>query len=265
MATEFETGTYAIPAPRPEEDAVSSYMEVAEAQQALSEDQQWQELLGNAGTATPTNPNASVTDAAPTPEAAAPAAPAQPAGDAPEDAAPAEGQTWQDYAKAALMDMGEGAVEAPRQAVGGMMEAVTEAGEFVADMFNIGELQITNPETGELDLDLLSREEVLAQREEFPDREIIAQMTPPEADSVTGNFVRSTAQFLTGFIPALRGTRALGVTGAVSSTMVAGAVADAVVFDPHEDRLSTYLNEFPALEPFVSDYLADNNPDNESD
>ena len=47
----------------------------------------------------------------------------------------------------------------------------------------------------------------------------------------------------------------------VGKGLVAGGVADAVAFDPHEARLSTMLNEVPWLEPFVSDYLASANPD----
>ena len=85
---------------------------------------------------------------------------------------------------------------------------------------------------------------------------------------MTGGFVRSTAQFLTGFIPAMKGVQAVKGLAALPSLakgMTAGAIADMVVFDPHEDRLSTYLNEVPLLAPVVSDYLAENDPTKEGE
>lgn len=269
MAEQFTAGTYAIPAPRPEEDAASAYMETANSQQALADDDEWGELLGDGGTAQVTAP------AAPGKQQATPAtgAPVTPAAEeqvadtpqaAPEDTGAAQAQSWQDFARAAMSDLGEGIVEAPRQAVGGVLDAFSEAGQFLGEATGLGAIQFRDPETGAFDLDLLSREELLAQEEEFGTQGLVDFLSPEEGDTTTGAFVRGTAQFLTGFLPALKGTRALGITGAVSSSAVAGAVADVVVFDPHEDRLSTYLNEFPALEPFVSDYLADNNPENES-
>lgn len=261
MASQFEAGTYAIPAPRPEEDAVSSYVEIADAQQQIEDDDEWKSLLGQSGTAPVSAPqvqdNAQGTQTAQTAPSAPQAAETGAGGDV-------TGETWQDFAKAALMDVGEGVVEAPRQAVGGVMDAFSEAGQFLGDLTGLGAIQFRDPETGGFALDLLSQDELEAQQEEFGTQGLVEALTPEEADSTTGAFVRGTAQFLTGFLPALKGTRALGITGAVSSSAVAGAVADAVVFDPHEDRLSTFLNEFPALEPFVSDYLADNNPENES-
>ena len=69
-----------------------------------------------------------------------------------------------------------------------------------------------------------------------------------EADprTVTGAGVRAISQFLTGFIPALRGVKALGVTG-VAAPAAAGAIADATVFDPQEERLSNLIQEVPEL------------------
>ena len=78
-----------------------------------------------------------------------------------------------------------------------------------------------------------------------------------EADprTVTGAGVRAISQFLTGFVPALRGVKALGVTG-FAAPAAAGAIADATVFDPQEERLSNLIQEVPELQNPITEYLA---------
>ena len=56
-------------------------------------------------------------------------------------------------------------------------------------------------------------------------------------------------------------TGTAGTVAKVGEAVGRGAVADAVGFDPHEARLSTMLNEVPALRPVVSDWMASNEPD----
>lgn len=250
MTEEYKPGVYSIPSPRPEMDAASSYQQVAQSQIDADIDAEWEALLGNAPEASP---------------AAAPAASEpQPATTMPEtdSAAPAaSGGSWADMAKGALADIGKGLfVEAPRQVVGGVADAFDEAGQLLGEMTGIGGISLFD-EAGNFNPDYLSWDEWEAAGMED---DLVGLFRTDDPDTATGQFVRSTAQFLTGFIPALKGAKAAGVTGALSSTMMAGAAADMVVFDPHEDRLSTWLNEVPALEPYVSDYLADNNPENES-
>lgn len=265
MAEEtFAPGRYAIPAPTPEENAAAAYQETAEAQEraAILKRAQERRAARQAGNAPQSTGDPQKTgengaqggSEAPTP-AKEPSTSPEPKTD--------EARGFGDVALDVAADIGEGLVEAPRQVVGGIADAFDEAGQFLGELTGFGGIQITDPETGEFDLDLLSHDEITAQREAGA-TSLIDLIKTDEADSTTGGFVRATAQFLTGFLPALKGAKALGITGAVSSSMVAGAAADAVVFDPHEDRLSTFLNEVPALEPYVSDYLADNNPENES-
>lgn len=249
MALEFEPGNYKIPAPTSEEDVGAQYVQVVDARGDAAID----DFLN-----TPLVPEA--TPKEPTPEG-------QGEGQSVVDvlnkvAMPSGGEKPSEGGgvKGVLKDMAKGATEAPLQIVGGFMDAINEAGEFLQDVTGIGGLQIMNDD-GEFDLDYLTAEEWKAEGKEDA---LIAMLTPDDADSATGGFVRATAQFLTGFIPAVKGAKALGV-GAKIAPFAAGAIADAVVFDPHEDRLSTFLNEVPMLEPYVSDYLADNNPDNESE
>lgn len=187
-----------------------------------------------------------------------------------EDAAPAEtggddswAQLGSDILKwhvAAGKDLAGGAVEAPGQAVGGVIDAFSEVDQFMQQVLPIGGMQLFDKD-GNFDPSLLDAEQMKASRED--EQTIFDMIAPGEGDTVTGGFVRATAQFLTGFIPGMQATRGLGAlkAGAMIQPMVAGAIADMVVFDPNEDRLSTFLNQIPALSSIVPDYLADNNPD----
>ncbi len=176
-----------------------------------------------------------------------------------------ESATFGEMASAAIKDVATGVQEAPSQVVGGVLEAINEAGNLMQDLIPLPAIQLTDPETGEFDVKMISAEEFERLQAEGEEH-LFEQLIPDEADSTTGNFVRSTSQFLAGFIPAMRGAKALGLT--TSSQMInaaaAGVVADAVVFDPHEERLATFLNEIPALEAIVPDYLAEHDPERQS-
>ena len=163
---------------------------------------------------------------------------------------------------AAASDIAAGTVEAPRQAFGGMIDALGEIGQTFDDVLDLGGIQITDPETGELDFEFLSGEEF---RETFGEDTfgILDPLRVDEPETVTGGFVRSTTQFLTAFIPAAKAAQGLRA-GAVVTAAGAGVIADMVAFDPHEERLSTYLNQVPVLGNVVPDYLADHGPDAES-
>lgn len=135
-------------------------------------------------------------------------------------------------------DVVGGLVEAPRQAVAGFLDATAEAAEVLESVF--GQL----PTAGE-------------------DYEPLKIETQPR--TVTGQGVRSVSQFLTGFIPALRGAKALGVGGKIAQAAAAGAVADAAVFDAHEERLSDMVQQVPALQNPLTEYLASDPTDSEAE
>lgn len=165
-----------------------------------------------------------------------------------------------DWAKRAGADVGGGTVEAPRQAVGGVMDALGEMDQFMQQVLPIGGVQIWD-DSGAFNPAFISSDQMMANNKAGED--LFTMLAPAEADTATGGFVRSTAQFLTGFIPGLQATKGMTALkgGAILSNMAAGALADMVVFDPNEDRLSTFLNQVPVLGSLVPDYLADNNPD----
>lgn len=78
-----------------------------------------------------------------------------------------------------------------------------------------------------------------------------------QAETNEGPFIRGVSQFLTSFLPALRGVKALGVTGRIASGAIAGAITDFAAFDPQSPRVSNLLNTLP--EPIknpVTEYLA---------
>jgi len=128
----------------------------------------------------------------------------------------------------AFRDIFGGAIEAPRQAVAGFLDATAEAARVMESIIPLGTISGAEPEYIEIEAD---------------------------PRTVTGAGVRAISQFLTGFIPALRGVKALGVTG-VAAPAAAGAIADATVFDPQEERLSNLIQEVPGLQNPITEYLA---------
>lgn len=86
-----------------------------------------------------------------------------------------------------------------------------------------------------------------------------------ETETSAGKMVSGISQFLTGFVGAGKFLKATKMAGGIAKIgkgakyingAVQGAVADAVVFDPHDERFSNLTTMFPALENPISDYLA---------
>jgi hypothetical protein len=167
-------------------------------------------------------------------------------------------------------DILTGAREAVPQIYGGFSEAINEMLDVGVDIeqslsqIGVPEVFFQLTKDGKFDPDILIGDEVSQLVQQGMVERTARLPETAEPKSVTGGFIRSASQFMTAFIPAARGVKALGVGGAVLQSMTAGAIADAVAFDPFEARLSTFLNEVPALGAIVPDYLADTNPENQS-
>lgn len=177
------------------------------------------------------------------------------------------GKTTGETIAAVTKDVARGAIEAPKQVVGGVISAAKEAGSAVESLIEFfgapSVLQITN-EHGEFDLDLVTREEF----KEAGGERIADIVTPGEAKSVTGGLVRGVAQFLTGFLPAAKMLKGVGPAtklATVGRAATAGAVADATVFDPHEERLSNLVERFPNLKNPITGYLEAEPDDTEAE
>jgi hypothetical protein len=121
-----------------------------------------------------------------------------------------------------------GAGEIPRQIAGGIDDAVRNATTFLNPLTdwlneNVADLRydpVAKPKTG------------------------------------AGAVTRSLSEFLTGFVPALKGLRAAGMTGKVLAPNMAAMISDFVVRDPHEARLSNLWNELGLPRNVLTDYLA---------
>lgn len=159
------------------------------------------------------------------------------------------------------LDVGHGLIESPVQIIGGISDA-TQNTAHIAREFNDWITDTVGPIAGGgLIFDPWPR---FATGDEIKQTQTLAQALLPEidqADSTTGAFVRGTAKFLTGFIGAgkFAGVRQLanaGRTGAAAAPFVRGALADFAAFGPHEQRLSDLIQQFPALENPVTEYLA---------
>src|SRR5690606_8575090 len=158
-------------------------------------------------------------------------------------------------------DVTRGVTEAVPQAFGGFMDAIGEVDQFLQSVLPVGGMRLFDKD-GNFDPTLISNEEMRAI--EQAGETLFDMVAPDDADSVTGGMVRAASQFLTGFLPGVGVARAAGL-GGLAASFAGGAIADAVVFDPHEDRLATFLNEVPALEAIVPDYLAATGPENQTE
>lgn len=154
---------------------------------------------------------------------------------------PAEEGGALDTAGAVAGDLGRGVIEAPRQILGGARDALQETLETVDAMGNwLNENVLDLSQAGEVDIG-----------------EGLPGVKAPA--STTGGMIRNVSQFLTGF---LGGKKVLGTLGAAKAlgawgtSMAAGAMADSVVFDEHQQRLSNLIESVPALKNPVTEYLA---------
>ena len=102
----------------------------------------------------------------------------------------------------------------------------------------------------------------------LPDNLIMDQVG--HSKTAVGGLVEGASEFMTGFIPVfgwLGKASKIGKLAKLGSVgrwiqrsemargLVAGAVADFTVFDSHEERLSNLIQQFPALQNPVSDFL----------
>lgn len=171
-------------------------------------------------------------------------------------------------------DVGRGLLEAPRNIAGGARDALQEMSETLQSLTSWakdapGPGIVWDDENG---IRLLSPSEWREWKKANPD----AVGTLPElpsvrdADSVTGGLVRGVSQFLTGFVTAgatrpIKAVQPTSGAGKVGKAMLQGGIADAAAFDPHEERLSNLIQDFPALQSPVTEFLAASPGDSEAE
>lgn len=155
----------------------------------------------------------------------------------------------------------------PLQTLGALRDAtqgVIDTGRGVAEALqNIGipdaYIQITNPETGELDFDLLTPEGAKA-------KGLQPWTLPGVAPAKTGvsHFYRKLMQFVLPFSRVSKLVAATGVgtsIGKVGVDLTAGAITDLTFWEAQESRLSDLVQSVPALQNPVTEFLARNEDD----
>ena len=132
----------------------------------------------------------------------------------------------------AVADIGGGLIESPRMVLSGFLKATAEMAEVIEKTLGL-------PEGKKL-------------------------LIEEPARTTTGAVIGGVSQFLTGFFPAMRALKGAGVSPKVAPWL-AGAFADAAGFDAHEERLSDLIQEYPALQNPVTEYLQSDPTDTEAE
>ena len=81
----------------------------------------------------------------------------------------------------------------------------------------------------------------------------------------TGDFVSGVSQFVTGFALTRGVGKAAGAGTGVKQSIGYGVAGEQIAFDPHEARLSNLIEEYPALQNPVTDYLSADPEDSEAE
>ncbi|PXW82685.1 hypothetical protein BZA02_1023 [Ruegeria sp. P4] len=148
------------------------------------------------------------------------------------------------------VDMGRGALTGLERGINGMMQAADDFGFWIG--WNPGMVKVDGEWVW---MDTQERAEFFETngRPEFMDLGLA------RPGGTAGQITEGVTQFLVGFIPAVRAVRLVGAARVVGSTgtyMAAGVIADATVFDPHEQRLANLVQKYPRLKNPITEYLA---------
>lgn len=157
--------------------------------------------------------------------------------------------------------------ELPRQVVGGARDAVQEGldafnelSEYMQKKIPLGSIEFGG-EGGAVDFvgaTETSRRDLMNEVSD-PFESQLPQVEKPA--TVAGGLTRGISQFMTGFFPALKAVKygnAATKASKVRRAVAAGAITDFTVFDPHEERLSDLVQEYPYLRNPVNEYLSAN-------
>lgn len=164
-------------------------------------------------------------------------------------------------AGAVAKDITRGIVETPTQVVGGAADAVNETSDMAFELASW--LNKNVADLGTITID----ENGIGWDSGMPDENQLQIPTTPDAKSTTGGLVRNTSKFVTGFFGAgklkpLKVLQPATKAGQVGAAMAKGAVADFTVFDPHEQRLSNLIQQYPMLQNPVTEFMAASPNDN---
>lgn len=150
--------------------------------------------------------------------------------------------------------------ESPRAVVRGVLEAAdntASAADSLADWLNtnVADLKIDIPSSGISAIDAVGGA-VLNPLETISGALHAATNYISKPDSVTGRMIEGTAQFLVGFVPAVRLLRATGVSNVAIQSTAAASASSFLTQNPEEGGLSNLIQQFPALSNPVTQFLA---------
>lgn len=173
-----------------------------------------------------------------------------------------------------VSDVTAGAKEAPGQVVRGAAEAVNEAtstafglARWVNDnIVDLGHLDFGKEAQGSGWKGVVTWSPGMGGQYPalFEDQNL-----PEKPKSVTGGIVNDLTQFAVGFAVAGKALKAAGMVtegaaAAFGQGLAKGAVADAAFMDPHEERLSNLVEQYPSLSNPVTRFLAADPNDGEA-
>lgn len=180
------------------------------------------------------------------------------------------------YFQSILSDVVGGVAELPGQIARGAAEAVNETtdaayglAKWVNDnVMDLGHLRMGAEATGGVGIQGVVQWHP-GMGDQKPARFEDANL-PAQPQTVTGGIINDVTQFAVGFLTAGRALKAFGVAapttaaGVAGQALAKGAASDAVVFDPHEERLSNLVQKYPSLQNPVTEFLAADPTDSEA-
>ncbi len=164
-------------------------------------------------------------------------------------------------------DVGQGVVEAPRQAAAGAFDAVTEmatAADSLGDWMNrhVIDLSFDVPSTGSMTVDSIIRPLL------NPAKGIAENMPKVDpAKSVSGGMVRDVSQFITGMAAGGKLLKGAGIPlgGTATSALAKGAFSDFTARSPDAGRLADLIESQPDLANPITAFLKTNPDDSEAE
>lgn len=120
-------------------------------------------------------------------------------------------------------------------------------------------------ETAQFGFDIVNWFDDLDGKDDIADHDFDLVPDSLKTQTAAGGLVSGITRFATGFLGAGKFLKMAKLGGVLSKLgkakkyiepMLKGAVVDAVVFDPHEERLSNLFTMFPVLENPITNYLA---------
>lgn len=159
-------------------------------------------------------------------------------------------------------DITKGVIQSPRAVTHGAINAVNEVNDLAKSLSewissHVGDVDLTT-------LEYKSPEEL--KQQPLGGIPKIPNLDAP--DSTTGKMIAGVSQFLTGFFAGgklLKAVKPVTGAGQFAKAAAQGAISDFSAFDPHRERLSNLIQQYPALQNPVTEYLAASPDDGEAE